>query len=168
MDRATNTAPNTPVSREPRGRIAADETDRWVPGRNYMDGGERGYFYTKAEIGFGTLVAGIDGRTRLYGPRPEPALVINNWGSDIVAIESNCGSKKQVLATAPTTEDSHDRLQAFEVSAGSYAAVSEPLPLAGPATVLWPSESPDQVTLVVHNSQTGMYEASRISLACAQ
>jgi len=114
------------------------------------------------------LLAGVDGRTRLFGSRPEPLLVIGNWGSDIVAIESNCESKKQVLATAPTSDEPQDHLQAFEVSSGSYSPVSEALPLPGAVTALWPSEFPDQVTLVMRNSQTGMYEASRISLACAQ
>lgn len=168
MDHATNTSLNVPMSRDPRGRIGSDETERLVPGRNYMDGGERGYFFTKAETGSGTLLAGIDGRTRLYGHRPEPLLTINNWGSDIAAIESNCGSNKQVLATAPTTDDLQDRVQAFELSAGSFSPASEPLTLPGHVTALWPAESPDQVTLVVHDRQTGMYEASRLSLACAQ
>jgi hypothetical protein len=168
MDHATNTAPKTPVSRDPRGQIGTDETERWVPGRNYMDGGDRGYIYTKAETVPGTLLAGIDGRTRLFGQRPEPLLAIDNWGSDIAAIESACGSKRQVLVTAPATDESQDHLQAFEISAGSYSAVSEPLPLPGPVTALWTSESPDEVTLVVHNGQTGMYEASRISIVCTQ
>jgi hypothetical protein len=73
-----------------------------------------------------------------------------------------------VLVTTPATDDSQDHLQAFEVSTGTDSPASEPLLLPGSVTALWPSESPDQVTLVVHNSQTGMYEASRISLACAQ
>lgn len=168
MDHAINPAPKTPVSRDPRGQIGGDETERWVPGRNYIDGGERGYFYTKAETATGTLLAGIDGRTRLFGQRPEPLMAIDNWGSDIAAIESDCGTKKQVLVTAPITDESPDHLQAFEVSAALYSPVSEPLALPGPVTALWPSESPNQVTLVVHNSQTGMYEASRLSIACTQ
>ena len=168
MDHATNTPPDGPVSRDPRAQIGANGADRWVPGRDYMDGGERGFYYSKAVTGFGTLFAGTDGRTRLYGQKPEPLLVINNWGSDIVEIDSDCGAKKQVLATAPTSDDSQDRIQAFEFSGASYAAVSEPLPLAGLVTALWPADSPDSVTLVVHNNQTGTYEASRISLVCTQ
>ena len=168
MDHATNNPPGVAASRDPRGQIGADPTMHWAAGRNYLDGGDRGYFYTKAETGAGTLLAGVDGRTRLFAQRPEPLAVINNWGSGIVAIESNCGAKQQVLATAPVTDDSQDQLQAFEFSGSTYAPVSEPLSLPGPITALWPSEAEDQVTVVVRNSQTGMYEASRVSLYCRQ
>lgn len=168
MDHATNAAPSLPATRDPRGRFDPDAADRWVAGRNYMDGGERGFYFTRADTGGGTLLAGIDGHTRFYGQRPEPLLVINNWGSDLAAIESNCGAKKQVLATSAASDESQDHLQAFEYSTGSFSPASEALPLPGPVTALWPAETPDQVTLVIHNRQTGVYEASRVSLACAQ
>jgi hypothetical protein len=164
-----------PMPRDPRGRLmgtpqapglSGPNPLRWVAGRNYFDGDERGMFFTSAETGDGELLAGIDNRTRLYTQRGEAALTIDNWGSDIAAIASDCGSKRQVLATAPGTDGAADHLQAFEFSGAAYAAVSEPLTLAGPVTALWPAESKDQVTLVVHNRQTGMYEASRVSLSC--
>jgi hypothetical protein len=123
-------------------------------------------FYTAAQIADGELLAGIDGHTRLFAPRGEAVLTIDNWGSDIAAIASECGGKIQVLATAPDTDGAPDQLQAFEFSGAVYVAISERLPLAGPVTALWAAESPDRVTLVVHNRQTGMYEASRISLSC--
>jgi hypothetical protein len=157
------------VSRDPRGRLAeAGSPYHLVSGRNYFNGGARGEFYCDAEIPAGTLMTGVDGHARLYGQRAEPLLVINNWGSDIAAVTSECGSKRQVLVTAPTLDDSQDHLQAFEFTGATYAAVSEPLLLPGPVTALWAAESPGQVTLVVHNKQTGMYEASRVSLSCAQ
>jgi hypothetical protein len=40
--------------------------------------------------------------------------------------------------------------------------------LPGPVTALWAAETGREVTLVVHNLQTGQYEASRLGLACAQ
>jgi hypothetical protein len=166
-----------PMPRDPRGRLmgtplapglSGPNPLRWVAGRNYFDGDERGMFFTSAQTADGELLAGIDGRTRLYTQRGEAVLTIDNWGSDIAAIASDCGSKRQVLATGPGTDGASDHLQAFEFSGAAYAAVSEPLTLAGPVTALWPAESKDQVTLVVHNRQTGMYEASRVSLSCTQ
>ena len=155
------------VSRDPRGRFGEESSAyRLVRGRDYFDGGEHGLFYTMAETGGGQLFAGVDGRTRLYVQKSEPVLVIQNWGSDIAGITSDCGSKRQVLATAPTLDDSQDHLEAFEFAGASYAAVSEPLFLAGPVTALWPAEVPNQVTVVVHDKQTGVYEASRVTLAC--
>jgi hypothetical protein len=157
------------VSRDPRGRLADTGSPyHMVSGRNYFNGGARGEFYCEAEIPAGTLMTGVDGHARLYGQRAEPLLVISSWGSDIAAVTSDCGSKRQVLVTAPTMDDSQDHLQAFEFTGAAYAAVSEPLLVAGAVTALWPAESAGQVTLVVHNKQTGMYEASRVSLSCAQ
>jgi hypothetical protein len=169
-----------PMPRDPRGRItgtppaiqvsapglSGPNALRWVAGRNYRDGDDRGMFFTEAQIADGELLAGIDGHTRLYTPRGEAALTIDNWGDDIAAIASECGGKRQVLAAAPGTDGAPDQLQACEFAGAAYAAVSERLPVAGPVTALWPAESPDRVTMVVHNRQTGMYEASRISLSC--
>ena len=45
---------------------------------------------------------------------------------------------------------------------------SEPMALPGPITALWPAETPGQATLVVRNSKTGNYEASRLGVACAE
>ena len=155
------------ASRDPRGRFGEESSPyRLVRGRDYFEGSERGFFYTMADTGGGQLFAGVDGHTRLFLQKSEPVLVINDWGSDIAGITSDCGSKRQVLATAPTLDESQDHLEAFEFAGGSYAAVSEPLFLAGPVTALWPAEAPNQVTVVVHDKQTGMYEASRVTLAC--
>jgi hypothetical protein len=169
-----------PMPRDPRGHITGTspaiqvsapghngpDSLRWVAGRNYRDADERGMFFTAAPIADGELLAGIDGRTRLYTQRVEAVLTIDDWGSDIAAIAGECGSKTQVLATAAGTDGAPDHLQAFEFTGAAYAAVSERLPLAGPVTALWSAESPNRVTMVVHNRQTGMYEASRISLSC--
>lgn len=189
---ATTITPSRPMPRDPRGRLlpavasgagksgfAVSEPGRndsgqerfpyhWFAGRNYFEGGDRGDFYTAANTPGGTVLAGIDGRARLYGSRPEPLLTINDWGSDVAVITSACGSKTQVLATAPTTDGAADRLQAFEFTASAYTPASEPVLAAGPITALWTAESPDQVTMVVHDRQTGMYEASRLSIRCGQ
>jgi len=47
-------------------------------------------------------------------------------------------------------------------------ARSEPISLPGPVTALWPAVEPAQATLVVRNSNTGNYEASRLAVACAE
>jgi hypothetical protein len=123
-------------------------------------------YFSAAQTADGELLAGLDGHTRLYTERGEAVLTIDNWGSDIAAIASECGSKRQVFATAPGADGASDQLQAFEFAGANYEAVSEPLPLPGPVIALWTAESPDRVTMVVHNRQTGMYEASRLSLSC--
>jgi hypothetical protein len=82
------------------------------------------------------------------------------WGSDIAPLDSACGSV--LIASSPAID--RDNVRAYQDS----TAVSDPLPLPGPVTALWSSETRGETTLVVHNLQTGEYEASRLGLACAQ
>jgi len=155
------------ISRDPRGSFA-EIPYRMVRGRNYFDTGEFGV-YTIADTGTGLLFTGVDGQARLYKNTVEPVVTIRNWGSDVAAIASNCGSKKQVLVTAATaTGDAPEHVQAFEFSGSAYSPVTDPLPLPGLVTALWQADATDQATVVVHNRQTGMYEASRLSLSCVQ
>lgn len=146
----------------------ASDPMHWVAGRNYFDTAGRGRYYTAAESGGGTFVAAIDGKTRVFGAAPEAVLTIPDWGSDIADIASDCGSKRQIIATRPGGETNQDSLQAFEFVNGAVVAVSEPLFVLGPVTALWRSESSGEVTAVVHNKRTGAYEASRISVGCAE
>jgi hypothetical protein len=82
------------------------------------------------------------------------------WGSDTAPAESACGSF--MIATSTATD--RDAVRAYQNS----TPVSDALSLPGPVTALWPSETRGETTLVVHNLQTGEYEASRLGLACAQ
>jgi hypothetical protein len=88
------------------------------------------------------------------------------WVSDIAAVSDPCGAGTAVIASSPDTE--HDAIRAYQVSNGQATPASDAAPLAGPVTALWSSESAGQATLVVHNLQTGEYEASRLALACSQ
>ena len=73
-----------------------------------------------------------------------------------------------MIAAMPGDGPEHDQVQAFEMVSGQPVARSEALPLPGSVTALWPAETAGQATLVVRNSKTGNYEASRLALACAQ
>lgn len=87
-----------------------------------------------------------------------------NWGSDIVSVQSECGAKQQVLATAATNESAEDSLQAFEINGRDASAVSAPLKFAGSISALWPA-APGATVAVVRNPQGG-YDAYSITLAC--
>ncbi len=73
-----------------------------------------------------------------------------------------------VLASGSGDNPDQDQAQAFEIASGRAAPLSEPLTLPGPITALWPAETTGQATLVVRNSKTGNYEASRLGVACTQ
>lgn len=131
--------PDLKVSCAAGNEIWKDAPVRWVTDRNLLESDPgKGPFYTSA-----SGVTGAEG-----------------WGSDIAPIQSACGSA--ILATSAATD--RDSVQAYQ----NNSPVSDALPLPGPVTALWPAETRDQASLVVHNLQTGEYEASRLGLACSQ
>jgi hypothetical protein len=103
-------------------------------------------------------------RNVLEGDAPAPSF--EGWGSDSASIADPCGAGTVVIASSPNTE--HDSVRAYLIRDGQASPVSDPLPLPGPVTALWPAEAPRQATIVARNLQTGQYEASRLGLACTQ
>jgi len=95
-----------------------------------------------------------------------PAPGFEGWGSDWASIANPCGSGSVEIASSPNSEQ--DSVRAYQVVNRQAAPMSDAMPVPGPVTALWPAESGKDVTLVVHNLQTGEYEASRLGLACAQ
>ncbi len=139
--------PDLKVTCEAGNETWPDAQVRWISGRNLLESDAvKGPFYSTANRVF--MMA--DGRTTA----PEA------WGSDIASVQNTCGAA--VIATSTSTD--RDSVQAYQ----NGTPVSDALPSPGPITALWPSETSGEVTLVVHNLQTGNYEASRLGLACSQ
>ena len=110
------------------------------------------------------LFAGNDGRARLYqNSLSSPAAVFNDWGSDVAAVRSSCGSGWQVLMT-PATGNS---LQAVEIVNRDAVPVSSSLELSGAVRALWPSGN-GQVRGITESAATGKYEAFALSVSCNQ
>jgi hypothetical protein len=103
-------------------------------------------------------------RNVLEGDAPAPS--VEGWGSDWASIADPCGAGTVVIASSASNE--HDSVRAYLIRDGQASPVSDPLPLPGPVTALWPAEAPRQATIVARNLQTGQYEASRLGLACTQ
>jgi hypothetical protein len=97
-------------------------------------------------------------RNVLEGDAPTPSF--EAWGSDWASIADPCGAGTIEIASSPNSE--HDSVRAYLIRDGQANPVTDPFPLPGPVTALWPA------TLVVHNLQTGEYEASRLGLACTE
>jgi hypothetical protein len=115
---------------------------RWVTDRNMLESeAVKAPFYSIANGFFG----GAEG-----------------WGSDIAAVQDPCAGAPAVIASGAATD--HDEVRAYNSQA---TPASQALPLPGPVTALWPSETRGEATLVVHNLQTGEYEASRLGLSCS-
>jgi hypothetical protein len=176
-----------PLPRDPRGRVQVSDSgdirvqlpggrctgsltrmqctasdDAWiVPGRNYFKG-SHGMFYSSVEIDGALFQSELDGLTRLYLNQSDSPRVLDNWGSELAAIDSACGTKTQILASIEP-----EQAQAFEYSDGRLRPSTEPLPTDGPIVAMWTaSDRRDQVTIVVRNRVKGTYEASRLAITC--
>jgi hypothetical protein len=141
----------------------ANLVGRWVTDRNVLESPSfQAAFYAGAIGWFSTAARRINDRAGDSLATPEP------WGSDFANIESSCGPDPLLLVSGAGDNPGSDQAQAFEVASGRVTPVSEPMILTGPITALWPAETAGQATLVIRNSKTGNYEASRLGLACAE
>lgn len=135
----------------------------WVTDQNVLEGeGFRGIFYTEAAGWFSNADRRIVDRSGNLIGVPE------GWGSDFASVELACSPNPALLVSGPEANTDGDQVLAYEITNGHAAVASEPITLPGPITALWAAESAGQATVVVRNSKTGNYEASRLGLACAE
>jgi hypothetical protein len=117
------------------------------------------------------VISGADGRVHLndgVSDRTLPLSSTSDWGSDITAVKTQCDGGTQILVTSAGDDDVTDTLRAFEFPAGEPMQVSSPADFPGPITALWTHSNNhgDAATAVVHNLQTGSYEAYSVTLTC--
>ena len=136
---------------------------RWMSDNNVLEAaGVKSSFYNAAAGLFASSTESVQDRTGAVIPGTE------TWGSDVAEIESPCASGQLLVASMAGDNRERDQLQAFELIGGQPVARGEPLTLSGRVTALWPAETPGQMTVVIWNSKSGNYEASRLSVVCAQ
>jgi len=138
-------------------------------------------FYSAVSIvrpaGSAMVLSGIDGRfallengslKRLSGTR--------DWGSDLAAIRSGCGSGTQIVASASGAA-SPDSLRAYEVAGHEAAPLSPPLEMEGAITALWSSPDAREATGILRREEGAVagsaaapqqeeYEVYRVSAHC--
>ncbi|MEO8128415.1 MAG: hypothetical protein ABJF23_03815 [Bryobacteraceae bacterium] len=178
-DRNTSLPLARPPARDARGRLTPDprlpdtssawpldarHTVRWAAGRNYFLDDSGGFFSAASMEGL-ELKSGLDGRTRVTSSAGQLLAKIDDWGSDLAAMQGSCG-EPFLLAGPKTDGGEFDRLQAYRFADGQPIPSGEPLAFYGVLTALWPAESPAQVTAVVHNRKTQQYEVYRVAISC--
>jgi hypothetical protein len=110
------------------------------------------------------LFAATDGKLHILdGIRDQ--ISGTDWGSDIATVRTNCGAGWQVLATS-ADDQSDDSMRAYELPDRDPIAVSAPLNLPGKISALWTQANGDSAVAVAKNSETGSYEAYRLTVAC--
>ncbi|MBZ5581143.1 MAG: hypothetical protein LAQ30_02865 [Acidobacteriia bacterium] len=150
----------------------------YAAGRNYFDGriitqaGQRKtvppFYSAAASTDQGRtvwLLAGVDGRTRLFDAAFDPGGELDAWGSDIAGAEARCGGGSQALATRPGDSTETDAVQAFGIVNRAAMPLSAPVEFPGPVTALWVSGGTSAVA-VSKNLGTGRYEAYLLTIAC--
>jgi hypothetical protein len=90
-----------------------------------------------------------------------------DWGSDIVAVHSECGQGMQVLTSAAGWPAS-DSIRAYEIAGREATPVTAPLSFDGIITAVWPGNDRSSATVVVQKPQGRRYEAYSVSLACSR
>ena len=155
----------------------------FTPGRNYFSGmitlssslqAKFPPFYSSASPLPGTsgrgpsrrVVAGLDGQTQLFEGTADPVSSFGGWGSDIASIASGCGSGWQVLATGSGDWTEKDQIQLYEIRDRKAIAIGQPLELPGPTLAVWPTEDDKSARVVSRNLESGLYEASIVSVSC--
>ena len=138
---------------------------RWVTDRNWLESDSiKAPFYSTGAGFFAMADGHIQDRAGRLLAGSE------SWGSDIAGLADPCvpGATAAAIVIASSASVERDEVRVFETASGQASPISDAVPLPGPVTALWPSGSEREATLVVHNLQTGEYEASRLVLACSQ
>lgn len=92
-------------------------------------------------------------------------------GGDTVSLEVQCRAHAVALATGGGDWTQADFIQGYELLGGAgrgATASGNPVNFDGPVTAIWPGSAPGVARVVVHNLQTGNYEAYVVTATCSQ
>jgi hypothetical protein len=84
----------------------------------------------------------------------------------VVSIAGACGAGWEVLATGAGDWMQKDQIQLYEIRDRKAVALGQPLELPGPTLAAWPSDDGKSARLISRNLETGLYEASIVSVGC--
>ena len=113
------------------------------------------------------LLAAVDGSIHMLDGTFDQLAGKLNWGSDIAAIRSLCGSRWQILATSGGTGE-EDAVRAYEMPGREPVAVGQAVSFPGGVTSLWTAPDENAAVAVTQNSETGKYEAYLLTMGCSQ
>jgi len=111
------------------------------------------------------LLTAVDGRVHLLDGVTDQTASRLGWGSDIASVKSGCGLGWQILTTG-NSDGMSDTVRAFEIADREPVAVSQPVEFPGSITALWTESDATSVIAISQNSETGRYEAYRLSITC--
>jgi hypothetical protein len=155
----------------------------FTPGRNYFSGSitlgsslqaKFPPFYSSASplpatSGQGPsrrVIAGVDGQAQFFEGSADPASTFDGWGSDVASIANACGPGWQVVATGSGDWTQKDQMQLYEIRDRKAVAMGEPIEFPGPTLAVWTTDDGKSARVISRNLESGLYEASIVSVAC--
>jgi hypothetical protein len=155
----------------------------FTPGRNYFSGTvtvssslqlKLPPFYSSASPLAATsgqaasrrVIAGVDGQAQFFEGGADAVSRFAAWGSDVTSLASGCGSGWQVLATGAGDWTQKDEIQLYEIRDTKAIAIGQPLELPGPTLAIWGSDDGKFARVISRNLETGLYEASMVTIRC--
>jgi len=152
----------------------------YAPGRNYftglsakwvtIDGGVRPFFtLSRMEYDHGSdwIQTELDGMARLYSFSTKPRAAFSGWGDDLASVKPGCGGSWHVLVTGTGDWTQVDYIQLYEINNERPMPIGQRLEFSGPILSMWTSDDKKSARVVSKNLQTGMYEASIVSVSCS-
>ena len=129
-------------------------------------------FYSEAELypatGTVFLFSDVSGAVHILESGSHKLVIgARDWGTDIAAVRSGCGSGTQVLASAAGWPIA-DSLRAYEISGREATPASAALSFDGTITALWPAATGTSAIAVVQKPQESGYEAYSVSVVCSR
>ncbi|MGB6973836.1 MAG: hypothetical protein WBD67_04045 [Terracidiphilus sp.] len=127
-------------------------------------------FYSAAMLprsagGATMLLAAVDGRVLLAQNNSlKPIRGTRDWGSDIAALRSGCGTGTQVLASG-SGQAINDSLRAYSLAALEAVPASAPLAMNGTVTALFSAPDGSSVLAILRTTDN-QYEVDRVSALC--
>jgi hypothetical protein len=129
-------------------------------------------FFTAAALPYPSytlwIFTGIDGQIRTHDGVRSGTLNVRDWGSDLAAVHSGCGSGTQLLVTAMTEVGADDSLRGFELVEHQPVLAAPAMEFSGAITALWTAGDGANAMTVVRNGRGGNYEVFNVSISCNQ
>ena len=119
-------------------------------------------FFSAASTGGAWIFAAADGRAHVYLDSLEPAGTIEQWGSDIAALQTPCGPR--ILVTRASGFHEPDSIQAYELVNHAANPAGPPLEFSGPITALWAFGN--FAMAVSRDPETERYAAFSLAATC--
>lgn len=114
------------------------------------------------------LFTATDGRAHLYNAALEPGATWSGWGSDVAAVQSECGSRTLLLSTGTGDDTAPDTIQAYELADGAPRPAGDPISFPGPVTALWSAGERGAAVVVSRDLKSGRYAAFRLAIPCSR